>query len=228
MIQNKLDLLFYRSGSSTDVGCHSLLKGLKTLCSIVEIRNRLMKRFCREICQLALEVTEGNGTLIEVGGLLHLIVACGSLYEKVHSPVLALTVHMVGLSVLCRYDSQSLSLRVAAVLDCFLFDPLGYMDDIFHELYRFFKNILVHSLKNITALSLLCLVGHTEGIIDMTASVRSQFLQSCFRQLKGCQNFCCDLFLVHFITPPKVSEDIFPRLLISEWLLQPPVCPLYR
>ena len=43
-----------------------------------------MKRFCWEICQLALEVTEGNGTLIEVGGLLHLIVACGSLYKKVH------------------------------------------------------------------------------------------------------------------------------------------------
>ena len=85
-----------------------------------------------------------------------------------------------------------------------------------------------YALKGMAVVTAGRIVGFQEGIIDMTTSVRSQFLQSCFRQLKSCQNFCCDLFLVHFISPPKVSEDIFPRLLISEWLLQPPVCPLYR
>ena len=228
MIQNKPDLLFYRGSSSANIGGHSLLKGFKTLCRVMKIRNGLMKGFCRKICQHTLEMPERNGTLVKIRRLLHLIVAGGSLYEKIDPPVLSFAVQIIRLSISGTYDRQSLPFRITAVFFAFLFDPLRYMNNVFHKFHGFFKNILIHSLKDIATLSFFCLISHAEGIIDVTASIGRQFLQLSFRQCKSCQNFCCDLFLIHLMLPPKVSEDIFPHPLISESLPQPLACLPYR
>ena len=153
----------------------------------------------RIIRQQSLEITKGKRAVIEILRLLNDIKA-GRIFNKyVGSPVIAVLVHQVIISVNRADYVQCFPIRISAILDNFISEEGGYIHDVLHQLPGLFKNFMIHALQNVPFCpAVIKRTGQTDRIINMTASIRNRFGQGSFNP-EHRRNFLLNYLHIQFI-----------------------------
>ena len=134
-----------------------------TVGGVVEIRDRLVELFCRELRQQLLERAEADGTLVKIRIRLRLLEADGPLHEVVNAPVVLLRVQ-IACAVLRFYKCQN-----AARVVRFCAQELRNGCDVLHQTGHIAEGMVVDLLQDIAAAA-----GRHGQIrrVDMPAAIR--------------------------------------------------------